>query len=269
MEQDIKIGIIGGSGIYNLEGMKEIKRISFNTKQGKPSDKIIIGKYANKMVAFLPRHGFNHSIPPHEIPYEANIAAFKKIGVSCIISTSMCGSINLKIKPGDLVFPDQFINFTHSRKEFSKNIDGIIHIPMASPYCSELNKIFYKYAKSMKMSAHRKKTVVVIQGPRYSTKAESKWFSFQGWDIINMTQYPECYFARRMKIHYGTIGLITDYDAGLNGKLKWTDRDAKKIMTIFNNNVKKANSLIFQVIKNFPDKFICDCCEYLTKSYYK
>ncbi|MDK2948884.1 MAG: 5-methylthioadenosine phosphorylase [Patescibacteria group bacterium] len=262
-----KIGIIGGSGIYSLSGLEEIKRLSLNTKWGKTSDEIIIGNYAGSVVAFLPRHGFRHSLLPHEIPYEANMLALKNLGVESIISTCMCGSLKLKIKPGDIVIPDQFVDFTYGR-DIEKTRKEIIHLPMAEPYCLNLGDIFYKSARQLKMTVHKKGTVVVIQGPRYSTKAESKWFSSQGWDIVNMTQYPECYFARKIKIHYATISMVTDYAIGVES-MHWAGEDIDKIINVFNDNITKANNLIFEVVKNLPNKYDCNCQKYSTEAYYK
>ena len=268
-----KIGIIGGSGFCKLPGLKKIKEISLKTKYGNPSSKIVIGDYFGKVIAFLARHGKDHTIPPHKIPYEANILALKKLGVECIIATSVVGSLQAKIKPGNFVIPDQFVNFTWGRdatiySNFRKR-EKVMHISMAVPYCPTLRKLFYKCAKTVKIKIHPKGTVVVIQGPRFSTLAESKWFSAQGWDIINMTQYPECYLARKMKIHYATIAMVTDYDVGIKGSIQIKNDKIEKVVKIFYNNIDKTQKLLSEIIKQLPVEYDCECRKSLTEAYYE
>ena len=271
----IKIGIIGGSGIYELKNLKEFRKLKIKTKYGYPSNPIIIYEFKNgnkkEYIAFLPRHGEKHSIPPHKIPYKANIAALKSLGVEFIISTSVAGSLKKKIIPGDFLIPDQFINLTWGRDDYFDIDKKLIHLPMANPYCKKLRSIIYKHSKKIQKRTHKIGTVVVIQGPRFSTKAESKWFIKQGWDIVNMTQYPEIYFAREMKICYASICTITDYDVGIYNPIKIDHRGIKKVVAIFRENTKKTQKLILKIIKdkNLSIEKNCECKLDLEKEYYK
>lgn len=172
----IDIGIIGGSGLCQFPELKEIKRVNAHTKYGWPSDEIIIGEYRGKRIAFLPRHGREHTLPPHKIPYKANLVALKSLGVKQILATAISGSLKKNIKPGDFVVLDQFVNLTWGRDDYFNVDKEFVHLPMADPYCPRLNKVVYKIAKSMGISVHKKGTVVVIQGPRFSTRSESRFF---------------------------------------------------------------------------------------------
>jgi 5'-methylthioadenosine phosphorylase len=268
-DEKVLIGIIGGSGLCRFPELEKIKEIKFQTKYGYPSDKIIIGKYAGKTVAFLPRHRKNHSLPPHKIPYKANISALKKLGVEYIIATCIAGSLKRNIKPGDFVILDQFVNFTWGRDDYFEVEKKIVHLSMANPYCPNLRRLTYNCAKKLGIRVHNKGTVVVTQGPRFSTKAESKWFSLQKWDVVNMTQYPECYFAREMGICYVSIAMITDYDVGIKNHLQMNTKGMVKVLKIFNNNIEKVKKLIFQIIKELPIKKNCGCSKNLPDEYYK
>jgi len=265
----VLIGIIGGSGLCRFPELEKIKEFKFQTKYGYPSDKIIISKYAGKIVAFLPRHGKNHSLPPHKIPYKANISAFKKLGVEYIIATCIAGSLKRNIKPGDFVIPDQFVNLTWGRDDYFDIEKKIVHLPMANPYCPNLRRLTYNCAKKLGIRVHKKGTVVVTQGPRFSTKAESRWFSLQKWDVVNMTQYPECYFAREMGICYVAIAMITDYDVGIKSHLQINTKGMTKVLKIFNNDIKEVKKLIFQIIEKLPTKRNCGCSKSLINEYYK
>jgi 5'-methylthioadenosine phosphorylase len=265
----VLIGIIGGSGLCRFPGLEKIKKLKFQTKYGYPSDEIIISKYAGKTVAFLPRHGKNHSLPPHKIPYKANIAALKELGVKYIIATCIAGSLKRNIRPGDFVILDQFVNLTWGRDDYFKVEKKIVHLPMAYPYCPNLRKLIYNCAKKLGIRVHKKGTVVVTQGPRFSTKAESSWFSAQKWDVVNMTQYPECYFAREMGICYVAIAMITDYDVGIKSHFQINTKGMTKVLKVFNNNIKEIKKLIFQIIKELPIKRNCECSKSLINEYYK
>jgi len=214
-----EVGIIGGSGLYDFFG-KNAKEIEVETTFGKPSDKITIGKIFGKRVAFLPRHGKKHQIPPHRIPYKANIQALKDIGVKRIIAPAAVGSLKEKIKPGDFVICDQFIDRTKKRDDTFYNGPKVAHIEMAYPYCKDLRKIAVSFAKKLKFRVHNKGTVVVIEGPKFSTAAESMSFSKMGCDVINMTQYPEVVLASELGMCYLNISLVTDYDVGIYSRSK-------------------------------------------------
>lgn len=251
------IGIFGGSGFYDF--LKNVKEIEIKTPYGNPSDKIAMGEYEGKKIAFLPRHGKKHIFPPHKIPYRANLWAFKSLGVKRIIAPSASGSLSAKVKPGDFVICNQFIDRTKNRIDTFYEGPRVAHISSANPYCENLRKIAAKSCKKLKIPYHKKGTVVVIEGPRFSTAAESKWFQSEMWEVINMTQYPECILARELEMCYVNISLITDYDAGLIGTKKLKAVDLKEVIRVFNKNNEKVKELIFEMIKNIPANLKCSC----------
>src|SRR5882724_2212328 len=189
------IGIIGGSGVYDLPQLSNRRLVSISTKYGKPSDAVCVGEYCGRLIAFLPRHGKDHAIAPHRIPYRANLAAFAELGVRHVLGTCVCGSLRQHIAPGSFVIPDQFVDLTTAREVEDESSESFAHLPMGEPYCarmrSELSRLMGKEGERFQATG----TVVVIQGPRFSTRAEIRWFASQNWDIVNMTQYPECYIA--------------------------------------------------------------------------
>lgn len=249
------IGIIGGSGFYEfLEG----KEISVSTPYGKPSDKILISEHCGKKIAFLPRHGKKHQYPPHKINYRANLSAFKKLGVERVIIPCAVGSLKPQIKPGHFVVCDQFINRTRAREDTLFDGPKVAHISMAEPYCPQLREMATKNCRRLKIPFHQKGTVVVIEGPRFSTKAESKIFSKEA-DIINMTQYPEVVLARELEMCCLNISLVTDYDAGLRGRKDVKPVTANHVTKIFQKNNKKVKELILEMIKDIPEQRKCGC----------
>jgi len=255
------IGIIGGSGFYDLaKGLKEIK---VETPYGPPSDKIGLGKIAGKRVAFLPRHNKDHEIPPHKINYRANIWALKQLGVSRIITFHAVGSLQKNIKPGDFVILDQFIDRTKGRVDTFYDGPIATHVSTAFPYCPQLRKLAIKTAKNLDVKTHDKGTVVVIQGPRFSTAAESVWFTKMGWETINMTAYPEIALAREKEMCYCAVAMVTDYDVGLmiDGNIKPVS--TRDVMKIFQANIDKAKKMILEIIKDWPQKTTCSCQEAL------
>lgn len=252
------IGVFGGSGFYNF--LDNIEEIELNTPYGKPSDKIALAEFEGKKIAFLPRHGKNHQLPPHMVPYRANLYAMKMLGVKKIIGPTASGSLQAEIKPGDFVISDQFVDRTSGRKDTFFDGPETKHVSAANPYCPELRKIAYEAGKSLGISVHKRGTVVVIQGPRFSTIAESRWFSSMGWEVINMTQYPECYLAKELGICYANIALITDYDAGLEGNDDIMPVTHEDVLKVFNENNEKLKSMMFEIIRRIDlDKDSC-CC---------
>jgi len=253
-----KIGLIGGTGFYQFfEGRTE--EIEVKTKFGLPSDKITIGNLFGKEVAFLPRHGKKHQLPPHKIPYQANIAAMKKLGVERIIAPSAVGSLKTDIKPGDFVVCDQFIDQTKKREDTFFNGPKVAHIEMAYPYCPELRKVALAQAEKLKIKIHPKGTVIVIEGPRFSTLADSIRFSQMGGDLINMTQYPEVVLASELGICYLNISLVTDYDAGIYTKTKAKPVSIEQVLSNFRKNTGKLKKLISFIIENMPEEKECEC----------
>lgn len=258
-----KIGIIGGSGFYQfLKG----KEISVRTPYGKPSDKILISEYRGKKIAFLPRHGKKHQYPPHKINYRANLYALKKLGVERIIAPCAVGSLKAKIKPGDFVIGDQFIDRTKRRKDTFFNGPKTAYISTAEPYCPQLRKLAIKSSQKLKIPCHKKGTVVVIEGPRFSTKAESNFFAKIA-DVINMTQYPEVVLARELEICYLNISLITDYDVGLKARKDIKPVTAQEVLRTFKENNEKVKKLILEIIKNIPETRSCPCKDALKQAF--
>jgi 5'-methylthioadenosine phosphorylase len=258
MESKADIGVFGGSGFYSF--LDNVNEIEIETPYGKPSDKIAIADFEGKKVAFLPRHGKNHQYPPHKVPYLANMYAMKQLGVKKIIGPTASGSLQPGIKPGDFVVTDQFIDRTSGRKDTFFDGPETIHTTIAHPYCPELRKAAIEAGKSLGITIHEHGTVVVIQGPRFSTAAESRWFSKMGWEVINMTQYPECYLAREQGICYANISLITDYDAGLEGRDDILPVTHEAVLEVFRENNEKIKNMIFEIIRTINlDDCKCKC----------
>ncbi len=250
------IGIFGGSGFYEL--LDEAEEVRVETPFGAPSDCLMVGKLAGKRVAFLPRHGKKHDIPPHKINYRANIWAMKSLGVSRIISPCAAGSLQKHVKPGEFVICDQFVNKTWGREDTF--FDGPIttHVSPAEPYCPELRTIAVASAKESQIPVHDKGTILVIQGPRFSTKAESKFYTSLGWEVINMTQYPEVYLAKEMEMCTVNISLITDYDAGLVEDVEPVSHS--EVIKVFTENNEKLKKLLYSMVKNIPvERKNCTC----------
>jgi len=266
MNHNADIGIFGGSGFYSF--FDDIKEITIDTPYGATSDSISLANFEGKTIAFMPRHGKNHQYSPDTIPYRANIYAMKKLGVSKIIAPTASGSLKAEIKPGDFVVCDQFVNLTWGRNDTyydcskinNDYIDTSIvnHVSPAYPYCKNLRLVAIESARKLNINIHENGTVVVIQGPRFSTCAESRLYSNNGWDVINMTQYPECYLAIEMGICYVNISLITDYDAGLEGNPSIIPVTHEEVIKVFNENNDKVKSLLFEIIRNID--LNSDCC---------
>ncbi len=207
------IGVIGGSGLYQIDGIKDVKEIEVKTPFGDPSDKFIAGTLEGTPVVFLPRHGRGHRISPTEINNRANIWAMKKLGVQAIISISAVGSLKLQIKPTDFVIPDQFIDRTAPRRHTTFFTDGIVaHVALAEPISEEIADILYDACQELDLTAHKNGTYLNMEGPQFSTKAESNLYRSWGCDIIGMTNLPEAKLAREAEISYATLAAVTDYD---------------------------------------------------------
>ncbi len=251
------IGIIGGSGFYSLLDSPE--SVSIETKYGNPSDKISLGKISGVDVAFLPRHGTKHNIPPHKVPYRANILAFEELGVNRIIATNAVGSLKSNYIPGDFVLFDQFVNMTNGRHDTFFDEDKVAHVSMAEPYCSDLRTIAAVELSKMNIRYHENGSVIVINGPRFSSKAESRFFSSQGFDVINMTQYPEAALAREKGMCYLGIGIVTDYDAGLEGNPQIKAVTAEEVNRVFGKSIAEAKSLINNIVPTSSKAVNCNC----------
>ena len=250
------IGVFGGSGFYSL--LENAREITVETPYGAPSDKLAIGEVAGKRVAFLPRHGKAHQYPPHAINFRANLWAMKELGVTRIIGPTACGSLKADVRPGDMVVADQVVDRTTGRKDTFYDGPITTHVSFADPYCPQLRPIAIAALLAGDIRTHERGTVVVIQGPRFSTRAESKWFQEAGWEVINMTQYPECYLARELQICYVNISLITDYDVGLEG-LDVAPVSHEHVMKIFAGNNERVKAAIFRIIEATPSERSCNC----------
>jgi len=251
-----RIGVIGGSGLYDIEGLTDIEEVGIDTPFGKPSDAITIGKLEGVGVAFLPRHGRGHRISPTEVPYRANIYALKSLGVEWIIGINAVGSLKSEMKPGDLVIPDQLIDRTQSRvSSFFR--DGIVaHVLFADPFCPVLSQILCRSAAEAGAAVHNGGTYVVMEGPAFSTRAESHLHRSWGASLIGMTALPEAKLAREAEICYAIVAGVTDYDC-------WQD-DAPpstidEIIATLKRNTQTMRAIIESAVAAIPDERDCDC----------
>lgn len=256
-----RIGIIGGSGLYKIEGIKGIKEVSVKTPFGRPSDKFILGELEGREVVFLPRHGIGHRISPSSINYRANIFGMKKLGVEKVISLSACGSLKEELKPLDFVVVDQFVDRTNQARAMSFFTEGIVaHIEFAHPVCPQLSKLIYDCAKGLNISIHPKGTYLNMEGPAFSTLAESNLYRSWGMDIIGMTNFAESKLAREAGICYASLAAVTDYDC-------WhPQHESVTIEMIINNlnkNIANAKRILSLVIKNISGQAACRCPEAL------
>lgn len=255
-----KIGVIGGTGLYDIEGLTDVKEVSPDTPFGRPSDAIVVGKLGGLGIAFLPRHGKGHRISPTEVPSRANIYALKSLGVEYIISSNSCGSFKEDIKPGHLLVPDQIIDRTQKRVNTFFG-DGIVaHIQFADPFCPVLSQIIYEGALEAGATVHKGGTFVAMEGPAFSTRAESRLYKAWGADVIGMTVLPEARLAREAEICYASIACVTDYDS-------WHETNetvtVEAILTTMRNNTDFAKKTIRLAAGRLPKKRACDCASAL------
>lgn len=257
MKWKADIGVFGGSGLYSL--MEDVVEVAIDTPYGAPSDKIALGQIKGKKVAFLPRHGKEHQLPPHKINYRANLWAMKKLGVKEIIGPCAAGSLVPEFKPGDFVVSDQFINMTSGRQDTFLEGPNVNHLTAADPYCPHLTDLAYQKGKELGITIHPNGTIIVINGPRFSTRAESRFFSQIGGQVINMTQYPEGILAKELGICYVNVALITDYDAGLEGRDDIPPVDHQSVLKVFEENIHNVKKLIMAMIEDMGMESKCDC----------
>ncbi|AMM53083.1 S-methyl-5'-thioadenosine phosphorylase [Pyrococcus kukulkanii] len=254
-----KIGIIGGSGVYGVFEPKETVKV--HTPYGRPSAPVEIGEIEGVEVAFIPRHGKYHEFPPHEVPYRANIWALKELGVERVIGINAVGSLKEEYKPGDIVIIDQFIDFTKKREYTFYNGPRVAHISMADPFCPELRRIFIETAKELGLPVHEKGTYICIEGPRFSTRAESRMFR-QFADVIGMTLVPEVNLARELGMCYVNISTVTDYDV-------WAEKpvDAQEVLRVMKENEEKVQRLLRKAIPKIPEERKCGCADVLKTAF--
>ncbi len=248
MAELAEIGVFGGSGFYSL--LEDVREIKVDTPYGPPSDSFFLATVDGRRVAFLPRHGRRHTIPPHRINYRANVWAMRSLGVKAVISPCAAGSLQLHVEPGHFVVTDQFVDRTSGRDHTFFDGPIVSHVSSAETYDPTLRQLAIDVIREHGITVHEGGTVVVIQGPRFSTKAESKWFSDAGWEVINMTQYPEAYLCRELGMAVVNIALITDYDAGvLEGTEAVTAHD---VLEVFNRNAEAIRKVVLDMIARFP-----------------
>lgn len=239
------------------------------TPYGDTSDPVQIGTYAGYRIAFIPRHGTGHTIPPHQVPYKANLYALSTLGISHVLATCIVGSLREEIEPGTFVVPDQFIDRTWGRDDTWSVDQTLVHLPMADPYCSHCAGILVAELAAMDVQHRVGGTVVVIQGPRFSTRAESKMFALWGGDIVNMTQYPEVYFARELGICYASVASVTDYDVGVPSALSMHPDSMGRVLEIFHRNVEITRKLLTRLVARAEDFVTCTCAQKANEPYYE
>ncbi len=252
-----KIGIIGGSGFYSLIENPEL--VEVENEYGDTSDMVALGTVGGKDVAFIPRHAREHTIPPQNVPYRANIGAMAKLGVERIIATNAVGSLTVEYAPGDFVVFDQFVNMTNGRTDTFYDKRIVAHVSTADPYCRQMRNLAIAKSKELGLNVHEAGTVVVVNGPRFSTRAESRFFKSQGFHVINMTQYPESALAREKGMCYLGLGVVTDYDAGLEGDPNAKPVRADEVNEVFGKSMSKMRELVIKIIESTPDVLSCAC----------
>ena len=243
-----EIGVFGGSGFYSL--FDDVREVKVDTPYGPPSDSFSLATVSGRSVAFLPRHGRRHTIPPHLINYRANVWAMRSLGVKAVISPCAAGSLQRHVKPGDFVLCDQFVDRTRGRADTFFDGPIVTHLSSAAIYDPVLRDLAIATIRDHDIPVHEIGTVVVISGPRFSTKAESKWFSDAGWEVINMSQYPEAWLCRELGMAVVNIALITDYDAGV---IEGTEAvNALSVLEVFELNAARIRKVVLDMIAAFP-----------------
>ncbi len=256
-----EIGVFGGSGFYSF--LDDVTHVELDTPFGPPSAPVAIGEVAGRQVAFLPRHGARHEWVPHRINYRANLWAMHTLGVTRVVGPCAAGSLQPRVRPGDFVVCDQLVDRTWGRADTFYEGPVPHHVSYADPYCPELSRLAAERAAAGGIRVHDRGTVVVVQGPRFSTRAESRWYREQGWETINMTQYPEAYLARELGMCYAAIALITDYDTGVGHDEVGKAVTQAEVFEFFSANVDRVRTLLFDLIAVVPPKRECACGEAL------
>ena len=261
-EARAEIAVIGGSGFYSF--LDDATERLVHTPYGPPSAPVTTGTIEGRRIAFLPRHGLQHEYPPHQVNYRANLWALQSLGVRRVIGPCAVGSLKSDVKPGDFVLLDQLVDRTWGRADTFVNGPVVGHVSFADPYCPELGKAIVAAAPAVSgLTVHDRGTVVVVQGPRFSTRAESGWYRSAGWGVIGMTQYPEAYLARELGMCYAGLALVTDYDTGLEGVEGIEPVTMEQVFKVLADNVDRTRELLFAAIPTIPEKPSCECHEAL------
>ncbi|MCG6498321.1 S-methyl-5'-thioadenosine phosphorylase [Kitasatospora sp. A2-31] len=257
-----ELGVIGGSGLYAL--LEDVTEVRVDTPYGAPSDALFIGGVAGRRVAFLPRHGRGHGLPPHRINYRANLWALHSLGVRQVLGPCAVGGLRPEYGPGTLLVPDQFVDRTSGRPQtFYDGLplpDGtlpeVVHVSMADPYCPAGRRVAVEAARAAGWEAVDGGTLVVIEGPRFSTRAESRWFAAAGWSVVGMTGHPEATLARELGLCYTSLSLVTDLDAGVESGAGVTHAE---VLEVFARNVDRLRTVLFAALEHLPATRDCTC----------
>lgn len=248
-----EIGVIGGSGLYSF--LPDAVEVKVSTPYGEPSDPVVIGAVAGRQVAFLPRHGRDHRFPPNRINYRANLWALRSVGVRQVLGPCAVGSLRGDLGAGTFVVPDQLVDRTTSRVQTYFET-GAVHVPFADPYCPVGRSTVVSAAATAGLPMVDGGVMAVIEGPRFSTRAESQWYAAQGWSLVNMTGHPEAVLARELALCYTAVALVTDVDAGVDAE---TAVDQDEVFRVFAENVEKLRALLFAVVAGLPSERSCYC----------
>jgi len=255
-----EIGVIGGSGFYRF--LSDVTEEVVPTPFGAPSAPVAVGSVGGRRVAFLPRHGLRHEYPPHRVNYRANLWALATLGVSRLIGPCAAGSLEAAKRPGDFVVLDQLVDRTWGRPDTYLDGPVVGHVSLADPYCPELGRVILEAGSGLEaLTIHPGGTVVVIQGPRFSTRAESSWYRSAGWDVVNMTQHPEASLARELGMCYAGVALLTDYDTGLEGVEGIQPVTMDAVFAVLARNVERTRDLLAAAIPAIPAQPGCRCQE--------
>ena len=253
------IGVFGGTGFYSF--LDDVEEVAVQTPFGPPSTRVRIGTLASRRVAFLARHGSHHEIPPHRINVRANIWAMRRLGVRRLVSPCAVGSLQPHVHPGEFVVLDQLVDRTRGRVDTFFDGPLVNSVAFADPYCPELRAVAVDAVRAEGVIAHERGTVVVIQGPRFSTRAESTWFRSAGWDVVNMTQYPEAALARELGICFCGIALVTDYDTGLEGVEGIEPVTMEAIFAMLDANIEKVRGVLTRMVDGIAESPSCHCAD--------
>ncbi len=244
------VGVFGGSGLSTF--LDDVEEVTIDTPYGATSAPLTIGDVGGRRVAFLPRHGRKHELPPHRIPYRANVWAMRELGVRAIVGPCAAGSLQAHVHPGELVVVDQLVDRTWGRPDTFFDGPEVHHVSFADPYDAAMRSALVAAARRLELPVHDGGTMVVVQGPRFSTRAESRWFTSMGWEVINMTGHPEAVLAAELAIPYAAVALITDYDVGLEGVAGVEPVTQEMVFAFFEGNIARVRALLFEAIPSLP-----------------